>query len=244
MPHDARPVLVGCGHGTRDPAGRRAVARLRLDVAALRPGIEVVAASVDVQRPALPDVVARLARGGRRCVVVPLLLSAGYHVRTDVAQAVAASGGLAVAAAALGPDDLLAEVLVERLAEAGRPLDAEVVVLTAAGSSDVGAVAAVEAVAALVARRIAAPVTAAYLSSASPSVADAVAAARAQGLGVTLATYLLAPGHFADRLARFGADRVSAPLAPHPLLAALVLRRYDEALAAAGWATPEGSGRG
>jgi sirohydrochlorin ferrochelatase len=250
VPDVDAPVLVGCGHGTRDAGGRGAVARLRLDVAASRPGLEVVAASIDVQRPALPDVVTRLVQAGRRCVVVPLLLSAGYHVRTDVVRAVAASGGLAVAAAALGPDDVLADVLVERLAQAHRPAAGpatghaaaggetdpdEAVVLAAAGSSDDRAVAAVEAVAALVAQRIAAPVTAAYLSAAEPSVADAVAAFRAEGRRVALATYLLSGGVFADRLARLGADRVTAPLAPHPLLAGLVLRRYDEARSAAGW---------
>ena len=56
MPTDP-PVLVGCAHGTRDPAGRRAIARLRLDSAALRPGLRLVAAHVDVHKPALDDVV-------------------------------------------------------------------------------------------------------------------------------------------------------------------------------------------
>ncbi len=234
---DDLPVLVGCGHGTRDTAGRRAVARLRLDVAALRPGLEVVAASVDVQKPALSDVVAQLAAAGRRCVVVPFLLSAGYHVRTDVARAVAASGGLATAAGALGPDGALADVVVERLDETGpRPGADEAVVLAAAGSSDRRAVADVDAVAALVAHRVRAPVTPAYLSAATPVVADVVADLRAGGRRVRVASYLLSPGFFADRLARLAegdAVTVSAPLAPHPLLADLVLRRFDEALEAA-----------
>src|SRR4051812_12568174 len=98
------PVLVACGHGTRGPAGRKTLARVRLDVAALRPGLDVVTASVDVQKPALPDVVRRVTGEGRRCVVVPLLLAAGYHVRVDVTQAVAEGDGLAVAAHVLGPD--------------------------------------------------------------------------------------------------------------------------------------------
>ncbi|WP_198950717.1 sirohydrochlorin chelatase [Kineosporia sp. A_224] len=247
-PPDLRPVLVGCGHGTRDAAGRRAVARLRLDVAALRPGLEVVAASVDVQKPALPDVVARLAAAGRRCVVVPLLLSAGYHVHTDVAQAVAASGGLAVAAGALGRDDALVEVLADRLREKGFHAGAdaagpgEALVLAAAGSSDPRALADVEQVGSLLAQRVGAPVTAAYLSAAQPRVADAVDALRSVGRRVTVASYLLSPGFFAERLARLGDPdvrpdvRVTAPLAPHPLLAGLALRRYDAAVAAAGWA--------
>jgi hypothetical protein len=46
---------------------------------------------------------------------------------------------------------------------------------------------------------------------------------------VAIASYLLAPGHFAGRLDIAGADHVSAPLAPHPDLAALALRRFDRA---------------
>jgi len=230
VPPSDSPVLVGCAHGTRDPAGRRAAARLRLDVAALRPGLTVLAASVDVQRPALPQVLARVAAAGRRAVVVPLLLSAGYHVHTDVKAAVAAVPGC-VAAAALGPDADLVTLLGERLREAGAP-DGAPVVLAAAGSSDVRAVADVERVAEALAGLRGAEVTPAYLSAARPRVEDVV------GPGAVVAGYLLSPGFFADRLDRVargaGAVVVSGPLAPHPLLASLVLRRYDEALSGGG----------
>ena len=232
-PVPSGPVLVACGHGTRDPAGRRVLAELRLDVARARPGVEVVAASVDVQMPRLPDVVARLSAEGRESVIVPLLLSAGYHVRVDVAGAVATSGGLATAGAALGPDPVLVHVLLDRLLEAGAAPDA-LVVLAAAGSSDSRAVADVEQVAADLAARRGSPVLPAFLSAASPGVAEAVDRLRAARPGagqVVVATYLLAPGDFSRRLAGAGADLVTAPLAPHPLLAELVLRRYDEALA-------------
>lgn len=230
------PVLVACAHGTRSPAGRRAMARLRLDVAALRPGLRVVAASVDVQKPALPDVVTRLTRDGHRCVVVPLLLAAGFHVRVDVADAVAAGGGLAVGAPALGPDQALVDVLADRLAAAGPGPD-DGLVLGAAGSTDPAAVADVEQVARDLARHLGRPVRTGYLSAASPTVEQAVAAARADHPSVTLVTFLLSPGFFADRLAGSGADRASAPMAPHPRLAELVLRRYDEACLVAGLPT-------
>lgn len=230
MPGDTEPVLIACGHGTRGSAGRRALARLRLDVGALRPGLSVAAASIDVQRPALPEVVARLTGAGRRCVVVPLLLAAGYHVRVDVADAVAAGHGLAIGAPALGPDPVLIDLLAERLAECGlRPRDA--VVLGAAGSTDPAAVADVRQVGAELADRLGRPVTPGYLAAASPSVEEAVLAARDGGRPVALATFLLSPGFFAELMVRAGADRVSAPLAPHPALARLVLRRYDQAVA-------------
>jgi sirohydrochlorin ferrochelatase len=223
------PVLVACAHGTRSATGRRAMARWRLDIAALRPGLRVVPASVDVQKPALPDVVRRLTEAGRACVVVPLLLAAGYHVRVDVAEAVAAGRGLAVNAPALGPDPALIDVLADRLADV-HPGPQDAIVLGAAGSSDPNAVADVEQVAVDLAARLGRPVSTGYLSAAAPTVAEAVAAARADGRPVSLVTFLLSPGFFADLIADVGADRVTAPMAPHPRLAELALRRYDEAV--------------
>jgi sirohydrochlorin ferrochelatase len=67
-----------------------------------------------------------------------------------------------------------------------------------------------------------------------PTVADAVAAARASAPGgpVTVASYLLAPGFFQRRLEESGADVVTGPVAPHPLVVDLVLARYRSALEA------------
>jgi len=225
------PVLIGCAHGTRVPAGRRAMALLRLDIAKSRPGLEVRAAQVDVHKPALNDVVQRFAGQGRSVVVVPLLLSTGFHVRVDIARAVESAGGLAVAAAALGPDPILVRILQQRLAESGAGPD-DPVVLAAAGSSDPRAGADVEQMAtALAAARGGAPVSAGFLASARPTVADAVAETRRAhpGRPIAIATYLLAPGHFSVRLDTAGADHVAAPLAPHPDLAALALARFDQA---------------
>ena len=74
--------------------------------------------------------------------------------------------------------------------------------------------------------------TTGYGSAARPPVADAVADARRAGAArVVVAAYLLAPGHFADKLAAAGADAVTAPLLPDPRLAAVLLDRYDAALA-------------
>jgi sirohydrochlorin ferrochelatase len=211
------------------------VARLRLDVAALRLGLDVVPASIDVQRPSLPEVILRLTGSGRRCVVVPLLLAAGYHVRVDVAGAVAAGGHLARFAPALGPDPALVDVLVDRLTESGAGHQ-DAVVLGAAGSSDPDAVRDVEQVAFDLADRLDRPVRAGYLSAAFPTLPDAVTAARREGRPVTVATFLLSPGFFADQLAEraveAGATRTTAAMAPHHRLAELVLRRYDETLGA------------
>ena len=226
------PVLVACAHGTRNPTGRRLVAELALAARQLRPGLTTTAAFVDVQPPTVADVVAELSAAGRPAVVVPLLLSGGYHVHVDIARAVEGAG-TAVAARPLGPDERLVEVLHDRLravdADPRDPLTA--VVLAAAGSSDPRSVADVEDTADLLQRRWAGAVTAGYGSAAQPPVADAVAAARRAGAErVVVASYLLAPGHFHDKLGGAGADAVTAPLLPDDRIAAVLLDRYDAAL--------------
>ena len=237
----AGPVLVACAHGTRNPTGRRLVAELALAARALRPGLVTTAAFVDVQPPTVVDVVAELSAAGRSVVVVPLLLSGGYHVHVDIAGAVAGSGA-AVAARPLGPDPRLADVLRDRLVEAGADAGDPVtaVVLAAAGSSDPRAVADVEDTADLLQRQWAGPVTTGYGSAARPAVLAAVTAARRGGAErVVVASYLLAPGHFHDKLADSGADAVTAPLLPDGRIAAVLLDRYD----AARTAVPAGEGR-
>jgi sirohydrochlorin ferrochelatase len=226
------PVLVACAHGTRNPTGRRLIAELALTARRLRSGLVTTAAFVDVQPPTVVDVVAELSASGRPAVVVPLLLSGGYHVHVDIAGAVADAEG-AVAAGPLGPDPRLVEVLLDRLVQAGAdprdPMTA--VVLAAAGSSDQRAVADVENTADLLQRGWAGPVTTGYGSAARPTVPDAVTAARQAGAErVVVAAYLLAPGHFHDRLAGAGADAVTAALLPDERIAAVLLDRYDTAI--------------
>jgi sirohydrochlorin ferrochelatase len=229
------PVLVACAHGTRNPAGRRLIAELALAARALRPGLQTTAAFVDVQPPTVVDVVRGLAETATPAVVVPLLLSGGYHVHVDIAGAVAAHPH-AVAARPLGPDPRLAAVLTDRLQAAGTdPSDPRTaVVLAAAGSSDPRSVQDVEHTAALLQRDWAGPVTTGYGSAAQPTVPDAVLSARRAGAEqVVVAAYLLAPGHFHDKLQEAGADCVTAPLLPDLRIAAVLLDRYDAALATA-----------
>lgn len=225
------PVLVGCAHGTRSTAGRRAVAELLVAVDGARPGLDVEPAFVDVQPPAVADVVRAVTGSGRTAVVVPLLLSVGHHVRVDVADAVRAVDG-AVAGAALGPDPRLTGLLLDRLLQAGA-VDGDGVVLAAAGSSDLRAAADVELMRSALAGTWTGPVVTGFGASASPSVPDAVASLRDAGSGrVAVAAYLLAPGHFHDRLVEAEADVVTAPLLDSTVddrLVAIVLDRYDSA---------------
>jgi sirohydrochlorin ferrochelatase len=211
------PVLLACAHGTRSPAGRTAVQRLVEAVAARLPGVEVVPTWVDVQTPDLTERTEEYA--GRPAVVVPLLLSAGYHVYVDVAEAVAADE-LHRVSDALGPDRALARLLARRVHEAceraGAPLgERDAVVLATAGSSDRRAVADCATTAQLLGDELGRPATVSYLAAARPRVAEAVSAAReslADGGRVVVANYLLAPGFFLDQSRKAGADVDAEPL--------------------------------
>ncbi|MBO0926395.1 sirohydrochlorin chelatase [Cellulomonas sp. zg-ZUI199] len=234
------PVLIGCSHGTDSVAGREAIASILADVVAARPGLDVREAFVDVQQPEVDDVVTD-ALGEAPAVVVPLLLSVGFHVKVDVARAVDRPG--AAAARPMGPDPRLVEILADRLLAAGLG-DGDAVVLAAAGSSDPAAAAAVRDVVDALAQHLGRPVTVGYGSGAHPRVPVAVAAARAglaPGGRVVVASYLLAPGYFLDRVHEAGADVVTDPLAPDPRLAAIALDRYDEVSghAASSWPSPQ-----
>ena len=229
------PALVVCAHGTRDPQGRATVSGVIEAVAARVPGLEVLEAYVDVHGPDVAEVVAGLpsAEGDAVAgVVVPLLLAAGYHVHVDIAHAVADRPDVR-STGALGPDDLLVDVLVERLEAAGA-LRGGPVVLAPAGSSDARAQADSVDMAARLEQRWGGTVHLGYAAGPVPSVADAVTAARAAGAGepVAVASYLLAPGFFQRRVEESGADVVTAPIAPHPLLIDVVLARYRAALEA------------
>jgi sirohydrochlorin ferrochelatase len=224
------PVLIGCSHGTDNPAGRATVRAILADVRRARPDLDVREAFVDLQQPAVADAVGEATRDRGSAVVVPLLMSTGFHVGVDIAAAVA--GRRATSADTLGPDDRLVRILVDRLEAVGaRPGDA--IVCAAAGSTDPRAAAAVERVVeGLRAAWPVGPVTVGYGSAALPRVSDAVREARRAGAErVVVASYLLAPGFFHDRLRESGADAVTESLAPDPLLVAIVLDRYAEAAA-------------
>ena len=227
-------ALVVCAHGTRDPLGRRTVADLVSAVAARLPGVVVHEAYVDVHGPEVADVVAALpvAPGpGPSAVVVPLLLAAGYHVRVDLAEAVEGRPDVVVTGA-LGPDDRLVEVVLERLAEAAVAPEAAVV-LVPAGSSDERAQADSRETARRLGERTGSTVRVAYAAGPRPPVACGVTVARVEGASsVALASYLLAPGYFQRKIEGSGADVVTGPLLPHPRVVEIVLDRYREALGA------------
>lgn len=209
-----RAALVAASHGTSHPDGQRAVAALVGAVAETAPQLIVSQAFVDVQQPDVRQTLSAVDQG-RDAVVVPLLLSAGYHVRVDLARDARETRDRRVTIAdALGPDRRLTELLARRLDEAGLLPD-DLIVLAAAGSSDQRAVDDCRVVAADLAAVLGRPVTAGFISAAIPRLADAVAQARSGGPAnarVVVACYLLAPGYFSGLAGDAGADLVSEPL--------------------------------
>jgi sirohydrochlorin ferrochelatase len=248
--------LVAVAHGSRDPRAAATVTEL-LSVVRARaarhglPGLDVRAAFLDHCAPSLPQVLGSVSAASDPCgpiVVVPLLLTAAYHSKADIparlAAAAAARPGLdVVSAGTLGPHGLLLAALERRLREAGVATGdaaaraATGVVLAAAGSSDPAANATIAELAARWAReRGWRAVVPGYASAAGPRPAESVLALRDGGAArVVVATYLLAPGYFADKIRDAalgaGAAAVSAALGAAPEVARVVLDRY---LAAAG----------
>ncbi|MDT0303756.1 sirohydrochlorin chelatase [Streptomonospora wellingtoniae] len=219
-------TLLLAVHGTRDPRGVAEARRLARRVAELT-GAPVRLGFADVLAP---DVGEAAAAVEGPVVVVPAFLAAGYHVRVDIpAQLERAGRGDAVLTGALGADERLLDAAVRRLRGAGRRRG-DAVVLAAAGSSDPAARAQVAHAARRLSRRLDAPVEVGYVATAPPSAAEAVRRLRARGhRRVALASWLLAPGLFHQRLAAAGADTVAEPLCPDAGVAAAVAARYRRA---------------
>lgn len=218
------PVLVVCAHGTDDPDGRAAVEAIRAAVAERLPGVRVELAYVDVQEPELGGVVDDLVASGEHVVVVPVLLTLGFHTEVDVAEAVGRHPGRAVSTGPLGPHPLLEAALVDRLREAN-VADGTAVVVGVAGSSRPEAVGVARGIVERVQGMWRGPVTLGFLAAAEPSVASAVESARRTG-PVAVASYLVGRGFFQRKLARAGADVVTEPLGAHPGLIDVVAERY------------------
>lgn len=221
-----RDTLILAVHGTRDPHGTAVARTLARDVAELV-SQPTRLAFADVRTPTVGQVAARTPGP---LVVVPAFLASGYHVRTDIPHQLAQAGRAdAVVTPALGDHPAVLDTAVRRLVAAGhRPGDA--VVLACAGTSDPHAGAELRQAASRLSRRLAAPVEVAFIATGRPTVTERVAQLRERGhRRVAVATWLLAPGLFHDRLARTGADLVADPLCPDPAISHAVVARYQRA---------------
>ncbi|MGI5375213.1 sirohydrochlorin chelatase [Streptomyces sp. CA-251387] len=239
------PALVVVAHGSRDPRALSTVSALLDKVRELRPTLPVRLGHIELNDPLLPDTLAAL--GDREAILVPLLLSRGYHIKRDIPEMAAESGVRARVAGALGPHPLLVEALYARLVEAGwrTGMDdatrrASAVVLAAAGSRDPESKVDTGRTAQLLADRLGVPVVPAYATTAAPTVPDALRALAARGrTRVAIASYFTAPGRFATECAEAAPWLASAPLGTHPAMAKLLLHRYDQTLATPATTAPE-----
>ena len=195
----------------------------------------------------------RPLQGQPTVVVVPLLLTGAYHSDTDLPAVLREVSSrlprLRISyGEPLGPHPQLLCALERRLTEAGLPARAvdsgTVVVLAAAGSSRPTAnLALARAATAWQSARGWRGVVPAYASAASPTPGQAVERLlRAGAPRVAVATYLLAPGVFADRVRdaslAAGAQTVSAALGAAPEVADVIIERYLQAVPAFGRFAP------
>jgi sirohydrochlorin ferrochelatase len=235
-----REVLVAVAHGSKDPRASATIGEL-MSVVAGRPGApELRTAFLGHAPPSLPQVLSTIP-DGREVRVLPLLLTAAYHSKADIPGILARFPRVRVSyAATLGPHPLLLRALERRLAEAdpGPARARTAVVLAAAGSTDPEANATIER---LAARWQAEAgwwaVRPGYASAAEPTPAAAVTGLLRDGAPrVVVASYLLAPGLFADRIRRTclaaGAAAVSPALGAAAEVADVLLERYAEAASA------------
>ncbi|WP_236240606.1 sirohydrochlorin chelatase [Streptomyces sp. CC228A] len=238
------PALIAVAHGSRDPRAVPTVTALLDRVRALRPGLTVRLGHIELNEPLLTDTLDALPDGSD-AVLVPLLFAPGHHVTHDLPQAAAAAAPRirARVAAPLGAHPLVVDALRDRLTEAGwrPPPAAGGVVLAAAGSRHPGSAAVTRRLAARLSLRLdGVPVLAAYASAAAPTVPEAVRELAARGrTDIAVASCFTAPGLFATRSAAAAPGPAAAPIGPHPALARLVLRRYDEAAGRATAPVPE-----
>ena len=211
--------LVTVAHGTRRASGNE-VARAVTAAAGARLGMEAVGSYVELSAPLFEDVVADSAEP---TIVVPLLLSTGFHVRQDLPRMAARSGGPLLMGRRLGPHRLLAELQLERLREAGATPGAGRLVMVAAGSSDELATRDLDRAAELLAGCWGGAVAVATLSALGRRPAEVVRP------GDLVSPYLLSPGYFADRAREqslaAGAAAVADVLGPHELVVDLLVRR-------------------
>jgi sirohydrochlorin ferrochelatase len=215
-------TLLVAAHGTRSETGSATTRAVVAAVAAARPDLRVELCFLDVGTPSLRDA---LDSRTDDIVVVPLLLSAGYHVVTDIPAAAAGRANVRVSPH-LGPHPLVLQAVAERLADAAGSVPGASTFLAAVPSSHAVAGAEVRQAADGLAVIVGRPVSILTLGSAAPATLEA------SPKPVEIATYLLAEGTFLDDLRAAAVDLgvVAEPIGVHPALVELVLARYAQTL--------------
>lgn len=222
------PPLVGLAHGSRDPRAAVAIDELLAAVAALRPGLVVATAFLDLSQPDLTTAVVRL--DAARAVVLPLLFAQAFHARVDVPEAVQAASAhsgtelITGEILGLGPEVLAA---LQEQARISRVRPDQEILLLAVGTSDPAANEAVADLAQLWSSARPGPVRAVF-ATASPRASEALDEEWIAPPAVV--SLFLAPGLLLDQVGRRAAERgvsITEPLGV--AMAQAVLDRYDAA---------------
>ncbi len=115
------PLVIAI-HGTRVGEGQAEGRRFVERVQGMLPGVRVTDAYVELDEPTIDDAVETALRTSpdRRCIVVPLMLGVGGHVRVDIPEAIAQGRGRVPDARVtltphLGPDARLRTAVRERV---------------------------------------------------------------------------------------------------------------------------------
>ncbi|HKH87651.1 MAG TPA: sirohydrochlorin chelatase [Acidimicrobiales bacterium] len=239
--------LLLVGHGTRSGAGRTEMLQLGELVAAGVGAVAVETGFLELSDPPAGVALDRLVSGGAtRIAVVPLMLNAAGHSKSDV-PAVVLDGrerhpGVTLHyGRPLGPDQVvlaLARDRIEAAGGAGLPL-----ALLARGTSDPDANAEAYKAGRLLAEFVGSPLVVTGFSGVTwPSVGETLEQLRRQGVDrLACFAWYLCTGLLVDRMKsdfaefseRSGVEVVDAGyLGPDPSLVPLVLQRYAEALGA------------
>ncbi|MFD7450459.1 sirohydrochlorin chelatase [Kitasatospora sp. NPDC059827] len=238
----APSALVLLAHGSLDARSRESTLALARAVGRSR-AIRVEAAFLRHAEPTARQALHTLAEDGHeQVVVVPLLLTSAYHARVDLPEALSEPPARApivtpvLGGASGAPDERVVRALRRRLAELGMEFDA--VVLAAAGSSDLGAHAAVTATASALGAELDLPCRAAFASTTPPTPGEAMEQLRRDGARrIAVASFCLAAGLLyrvtADASTAAGAVGVTQPLGDAPELVELVLERFHGAVSGA-----------
>jgi sirohydrochlorin ferrochelatase len=223
-----RDSLVAATHGALHPAGIRTLETVLHRVRQRLPGVAVRPAYVGpADSGGLVDV---LVEQAGPVIVVPLLLTLGSSALVP-----AVADRPHVVAGSIGPDRLLAEVMLHRL-RLGGVRRGQPVVVAAAGSPDAASSGDTARTARLLSEMWGGPVRAAHLTGCGPRLSEVAAEFRSEGLAPpAVAPYLVADGYH-YRKARedarsLGLGTVVEPLGDHPMVVEALVRRYRAAAA-------------
>ena len=234
--------ILATSHGTDSSEGRQAIALVRAELQKLlherstSDGREykVHEAYVDVQTPSV-DEVAQALPDDEPCVIVPVLLSTGFHTQVDLRRAARTSGVKDIhIAASLGPDARLAHLQRTRLEEIGWH---EKIAAGSAAPPIVQGAADMQRAADLLAEVLHTPTRNAFIAAIEPTIIDIARQEQPR----FASPYLLADGFFAKKMRRdieavSASTIVAAPLvsshdiASARIIAQCALSRLDEVL--------------